>query len=184
MEETLKFDSGKVEFSDIPQMTMRSVAQVFNYGAKKYAKFNYSGGTNHLRYYDACQRHLHSWMTGEDLDLGGSNLPHLDHAICSLMMLRENIHMGKGTDNRNKLYKKDTMSDGDFQVLKEEGTYGRALVEKGLGVVYSQPEKESSTQMVIMLTKMYSNDAELGAAIRKAYGQKPSKEEILEKEMD
>ena len=103
--ETLKFDEGKTCLSDIPQKTLFSVAKTFNYGAKKYSKFNYSAGTDWLRYYDACQRHLHAWMIGEDIDIESSS-NHIDNAIASLMMLRENIHLNSGTDNRNKEYAK------------------------------------------------------------------------------
>lgn len=105
--ETIKFDEGKPCISDVPQLALMSVAKVFNYGAKKYAKFNYSHGTNWLRYYDATQRHLHSWMTGEDID--ESSHSHLDHAIASLMMLRENIHLNRGEDDRNEVYKKQQL---------------------------------------------------------------------------
>jgi hypothetical protein len=43
-------------------------------------------------------------MTGEDIDESGNH--HIDHAIASLMMLRENIHLNKGKDNRNSAYLK------------------------------------------------------------------------------
>lgn len=100
--ETIKHDHNKIQFSDIPQLTLASTARVFNYGAKKYSKFNYTHGTEWLRYYDAAQRHMHSWMTGEDIDESGHS--HIDHAIASLMMLRENMHMQVGTDDRNHKY--------------------------------------------------------------------------------
>jgi hypothetical protein len=103
IKETLKFDEGKPCVSDIPQLALMSVAKVFNYGAKKYSKFNYSGGTDWLRYYDAAQRHMNSWMIGEDID--ESSHHHIDHAIASLMMLRENMHLKRGVDNRNPIYK-------------------------------------------------------------------------------
>jgi hypothetical protein len=102
--ETLKYDQGKPQFSDIPQLALLSTAKVFNYGANKYSKFNYTNGLELLRYYDAAQRHMHSWMTGEDIDESGNH--HIDHAIASLMMLRENIHLNKGKDNRNSAYLK------------------------------------------------------------------------------
>ena len=105
IKQTLKFDNGKPCMSDLPQLSLMSVAKVFNYGAKKYDKFNYSHGTEWLRYYDAAQRHMNSWMTNDDID-SESNENHLDHAIASLLMLRENIHLNKGTDNRNPIYKK------------------------------------------------------------------------------
>jgi len=103
IKETLKFDNGKPCISDLPQLSLMSVAKVFNYGAIKYSKFNYSHGMEWLRYYDAAQRHMYAWMTCEDID--ESKHHHLDHAIASLMMLRENIHLDKGVDNRNPIYK-------------------------------------------------------------------------------
>tara|TARA_R110000868_G_scaffold79778_5_gene226873 strand:+ start:3262 stop:3633 length:372 start_codon:yes stop_codon:yes gene_type:complete len=105
--ETIKYDEGKPCLSDVPQLTLMSVAKVFNYGANKYSKFNYSHGTNWLRYYDAAQRHMSSWMTGEDIDESTHN--HIDHAIASLMMLRENIHLERGDDDRNDIYKKQQL---------------------------------------------------------------------------
>lgn len=105
--ETIKYDEGKPCLSDVPQLTLMSVAKVFNYGANKYSKFNYSHGTNWLRYYDAAQRHMSSWMTGEDIDESTHN--HIDHAIASLMMLRENIHLERGDDDRNEIYKKQQL---------------------------------------------------------------------------
>ena len=104
IKETIKFDEGKPCISDIPQHSLMSVAKVFNYGAKKYSKFNYSGGTDWLRYYDATQRHLNAWMISDDID-SESNENHIDHAIASLLMLRENIHLKTGVDNRNPIYK-------------------------------------------------------------------------------
>jgi hypothetical protein len=97
-----KNDSGKPQFSDLPQLALLETVKAFNYGAKKYDKFNYSKGTDYLRYYDACQRHLHSWMIGEDIDESGNH--HISHAIASLMMLLEAIKTNKGIDNRNKIY--------------------------------------------------------------------------------
>lgn len=102
--ETLKFDEGKPCMSDLPQLSLMSVAKVFNYGSRKYSKFNYSLGTDWLRYYDATQRHLNSWMISDDID-NESNENHIDHAIASLLMLRENIHLNRGVDNRNQIYK-------------------------------------------------------------------------------
>ena len=100
--ETIKHDTGKWRMSDLPQKTLVSVCGAFNYGEGKYGKFNYIHGTSWLRYYDACQRHLNSWMLGEDIDESGNH--HLDHAIASLMMLRENIHLKRGLDDRNHEY--------------------------------------------------------------------------------
>lgn len=102
--ETIKNDSGKPQYSDLPVKTLRSVTKAFNYGASKYSKFNYTKGLDWLRYSDACMRHLEAWRELEDIDVE-SNSHHIDNAIASLMMLRENIHLNKGKDNRNQDYK-------------------------------------------------------------------------------
>lgn len=106
LSKTIKNDDGKTQYSDLPVKTLRTVAKAFNYGAKKYEKFNYTKGLEWLRYTDACQRHLESWKEFEDIDPESQN-NHIDHAIASLMMLRENIHLNVGEDNRNKIYKND-----------------------------------------------------------------------------
>jgi hypothetical protein len=104
MPKTIKHDEGKAQYSDLPVLTLRSVTKAFNYGQKKYGKFNYTNGLEWLRYYDACQRHLADWLISKDIDDESGN-HHIDHAIASLMMLRENIHLNKGVDDRNKHYK-------------------------------------------------------------------------------
>ena len=102
-QKAIKFDADKVQYSDIPPHTLEQVAKVFNYGAKKYTKFNYNGGMEYLRYYDAALRHMQAWVRGEDIDESGN--PHIAHAISSLMMLLENINLGVGVDNRFKKIK-------------------------------------------------------------------------------
>lgn len=102
---TIKNDEGKPKYSDLPVKTLRSVTKAFNYGAKKYAKYNYTKGLEYTRYYDACLRHLEAWREFEDIDVESGN-HHIDHAIASLMMLRENLHLNTGTDDRNPSYKK------------------------------------------------------------------------------
>ena len=101
-EEFKKFDQGKPSFSNLPQLALIETVKAFDYGAAKYDKFNYSKGTEWLRYYDACQRHLHAWLTGEDIDESGNH--HVSHAIASLMMLLDAIKLGNGIDNRNPVY--------------------------------------------------------------------------------
>jgi len=94
-----KLDNNKPRLSIIPFKCLMGVIKVFEHGAKKYAPHNYRLGMDRTRYADACFRHLHSWLIGNDMDKE-SGLPHLDHAIASLMMLRENEIEGRGKDDR------------------------------------------------------------------------------------
>lgn len=97
----IKLDAGKPEVSFLPTEALHGAARVFAYGAKKYARDNWRGGMPYTRLYDAAQRHLASFLENEDLD-PESGLPHLDHAICTLMMLRYMTVHRQDLDNRYK----------------------------------------------------------------------------------
>jgi hypothetical protein len=103
MNTVTKYDTGKYEHSDLPRKALKSVINAFNYGQRKYGKYNYSGKIECLRLYDACQRHLDAWLLSEDIDESGNS--HLSHAIASLLMLEEGIINNTIIDNRNKIYK-------------------------------------------------------------------------------
>lgn len=174
--ETMKFDDGKLEYSDLPELSIRSTTQVFNYGAKKYDKFNYSKGTKLLRYWDAARRHMGEWFICNDIDESGYH--HIDHAIASLLILRENIHLGTGVDNRNPAYlkMKKKMGDGDFQTpvknSLDEYKYhiGNMPIDKDGGLTDGEMR---------YLMRTYPNDADLGMAIRKRFISAKDKSKIV-----
>lgn len=101
---TKKADKGKVSYSSIPQLSLREVAKVMTYGKNKYGKFNYSKGIEYTRLYDACQRHLTSWLMGENIDESKTN--HLANAAANLLMLLDQILTNVGKDDRNSTYRK------------------------------------------------------------------------------
>jgi hypothetical protein len=57
---------------------MEGRAAVSEYGARKYALFNYLRGAPLSQYTDCLLRHLAAWHDGEDID-PESGLPHTDH---------------------------------------------------------------------------------------------------------
>lgn len=80
---------------------LMEVAKVAGFGEQKYSRLNYLKGYDWSLSYDACQRHLHAYWSGEDLD-PESGLPHLAHAAWHcLAQLAFMIH-GLGTDDRYK----------------------------------------------------------------------------------
>lgn len=94
-----KYDSGKVPLDLLPYAALVSEAQVFGFGAQKYARWNYRQGFKASRLVAACLRHLFAWYWGENLD-PESGLSHLAHARCCLGMLMQNIADGKSEDDR------------------------------------------------------------------------------------
>lgn len=98
----IKHDDSKPKFSNLPQLALDEIIKGFEAGEIKYGKFNYSEGMDHMRLFDALQRHARAYLKGEDIDESGVH--HLALVACNAMMLLDNIKTGKGEDTRNKIY--------------------------------------------------------------------------------
>ena len=95
----VKADQAKARMDLLPPKVLEGVAQVLAFGAKKYAAWNWVKAPAYGRYFAAAQRHLAAWQAGEDLD-PETGLPHLHHALCSLMFLAELQRLGEAQDDR------------------------------------------------------------------------------------
>jgi hypothetical protein len=87
-EEFVKYDSGKLRWSLLPWKAVSKLAEVIEYGAKKYAPNNWRKADDLSRYEDALLRHVVAHLQGEKLD-PESGLPHLAHALCNAAFLLE-----------------------------------------------------------------------------------------------
>lgn len=89
----VKFDQDKPRTDLIPFRPLFGAARVFAFGAKKYGDRNWEKGMAYGRLFGALLRHLWYWWCGEEND-SESNLPHMDHAVCCILMLSDmrNIH--------------------------------------------------------------------------------------------
>ena len=95
-----KFDNGKPRMTRIPSKAIRLVAEIMTMGEEKYGKFNHLNGTDWLRYADAAERHINSWLDREiDPESGKS---HLAHAAASLLILLDLELRNIGNDDRYK----------------------------------------------------------------------------------
>lgn len=84
-----KDDLGKPRYDLLPPKALKEVVQVLTHGAGKYAPENWRQVEGwRWRYMRAGFGHLWDWWGGEKVDKE-SGLPHLAHAICSLMFLLE-----------------------------------------------------------------------------------------------
>ena len=87
----------KAPLHEVPMWALHGVARVFEYGGKKYAPGNWIKASDEERvdlaledYLSAALRHWSAIQGGGDwgaLD-DESGLPHVDHLLCSLIMLR------------------------------------------------------------------------------------------------
>lgn len=85
-----KHDHGKTPWSMLPWPQIEQVVLVLEYGARKYGSDNNwrQVPNKRPRYFSAAQRHQLAWWQGEDTDKE-SGLPHLAHAIVSLLFLMQ-----------------------------------------------------------------------------------------------
>lgn len=119
----VKFDRGKVQMTIVPPKWLRklaealsqcraglkfhllphsiliAIADILTIGAEKYAEDNWRTGMPWGRAYNAMQRHLNAWESGEthDPDTGKN---HLYHAACNLAFLIEWEQTHPELDNR------------------------------------------------------------------------------------
>ena len=88
IEDFMKFDAGKLRYDRIPPSSLKGLARVLTYGAKKYKPNNWKNVDNLDRYVAALYRHLEEWRSGSKVDQE-SGLKHLEHAMTNLCFLLE-----------------------------------------------------------------------------------------------
>lgn len=114
----VKADSGKVEYHHMPPEALEQVMQVFTFGGKKYSAYNFRNGFNYSRPFNAAMRHLWAWWRGENTD-PESNLSHLAHAACCIIMLLDFEKNKSHLDDRYKPVNLVTKSDEITEMLEE-----------------------------------------------------------------
>ena len=104
-----KFDGGKLEYGLLPPKALEATVSVLTFGAQKYERNNWKFvPESKRRYFDALQRHLWAWKSGEQLD-PESGIHHLAHAMCCLMFLYEHDTIYSIDDNFNHEVNNETI---------------------------------------------------------------------------
>lgn len=91
----------KTRFDLVPLHLLTSCADVFEFGANKYAEWNWAKGMQWSVPYACIMRHMAAWSRGEDFDKE-SGKPHLGHVMANLLMLEHYATAYKAGDNRPK----------------------------------------------------------------------------------
>lgn len=82
----LRFNGGKPKWSLVPQSALIPMVQVLEFGAEKYAPFNWMKGLSVSEICESLKRHLDKFMEGELLD-SESGLSHIGHIQCNALFL-------------------------------------------------------------------------------------------------
>lgn len=89
----------QTELGFIDPLALMELAKVASMGAEKYEPFNFLRGYQWSLSYNALQRHLMAFWSGEDIDTE-SGLPHLAHAAWHCLALTAFELRKRGTDDR------------------------------------------------------------------------------------
>lgn len=84
---TAKDDGGKLRLSLVPKGIVEAIAQIREYGTKKYKNPDNWKNVDNQRYWDAALRHMESarndmWAKDEE-----SGYPHIWHVACNLAFI-------------------------------------------------------------------------------------------------
>ncbi len=97
---TARANGGKAKWSLLPMHLLEGVVRVLEFGAKKYAEWNWAKGGPWSTPFNSAQRHLlQFYWKGENND-PETGLHHLDHAITNLLFLRHYFDTYKDGDDR------------------------------------------------------------------------------------
>jgi hypothetical protein len=107
-------DEGKIGLHYILAMPgLCSVAQVGDFGAKKYGQWDYKAGMPWMKLLGSCSRHLAAFIKGENKD-AESGLPHLAHLAYNALMLLDYMENHNDKDDRYKPMVKDNVTRTDL----------------------------------------------------------------------
>ncbi len=91
----------KPRLSDVPPVALFALGAAMSNGKDKYGRFNWrETGTTASVFYDAMQRHLAQWYSGENF-ADDSKVHHLAHIMASCAILMDSEFQGTLTDDRD-----------------------------------------------------------------------------------
>jgi len=95
----IKHDEGKLPLHLLPFDALECIAEILDFGMKKYAPRNWEKGMDWSRVYRATLSHMFKWWmrAGPDEETGKS---HLWHAGCCILFLITYEYRGIGRDDR------------------------------------------------------------------------------------
>jgi len=99
VDEGNRFNAGKLKWSLVSWRALEPLVQVLMFGAKKYDPHNWKRGLKYTEVTESLQRHLNSFIEGEDYDKE-SKLSHVGHILCNAMFLSYMTIFRKDMDDR------------------------------------------------------------------------------------
>ena len=98
----LRFNDSKPKWSLVPQTALIPMVRVLEFGAAKYAPYNWMKGLSVTEICESLKRHLDAFMEGEDTD-PESGISHIGHIQCNALFISYMMKKRPDLDDRIKL---------------------------------------------------------------------------------
>ncbi len=92
-------NQGKLKWSLVPQSALIPMVRVLEFGAQKYAPYNWMKGLSITETCESLKRHLDSFLEGEDID-PESGISHIGHIQCNALFLSWMLQNRPDLDDR------------------------------------------------------------------------------------
>lgn len=89
MDQAIKADAGKPKLSLVPTQIIKDIAEIREYGNKKYGEAESWRRVEKARYIDALYRHLLDYIDDNKSVADDSGLGHIKHIACNVAFLCE-----------------------------------------------------------------------------------------------
>lgn len=125
-DQTIKADAGKPQLHLVPSQIIRDVAEVREYGNRKYGDPESWRLVKLERYVDALYRHLLAFVDDPQGCDAESGIPHYKHMACNMAFICEMMATGKQRNSmEGRSYEKDYTQGGAGKYwLKPKGSGG------------------------------------------------------------
>lgn len=119
METGERKNNGKLKWSLVSWKALEPMVEVLMFGATKYAPWNWAKGLKYTEISESLQRHLNSFMEGEDND-PESKLSHIGHIMCNALFLSYMHIFRKDMDDRHKISTKRDIEQITYTFIPDE----------------------------------------------------------------
>ena len=99
--QALRYNSGKKKWSLVDFKSLEPMVDVLEFGAEKYAKWNWCKGMPVSAVSERLLRHMFAFLQGEDKD-PESGIDHLGHIMCNAMFLSYIMREKSQYDDRSR----------------------------------------------------------------------------------
>lgn len=105
MEKGSRYNKNKPKWSLVSWSALEPMVKVLEFGAEKYAPWNWTKGLKYTEICESMLRHVYAFLDGENDDKE-SKLSHVGHILCNAMFLSYMYLFKPEMDDRKKIIDK------------------------------------------------------------------------------